>query len=349
MKPHIVLLVLDSIRAESTSLFGSKDRTTPGLEVLANESVVYSNAISTCVSTVPAHASIFTGTFVSTHDLYVDGDALSSSFTTLAEALAQHGYKTFGVCYQDDVSPVTGLHRGFDQFDMDDEPGMVRRVIRQVVKTEEPHRIRKPFGPETQIHIFDIIVAADTAAVMARLDNIPSAYLELDAILGPGRGGHRAKTRRFLKAAGTDEPVFIYLHYDEAHLPYRPPVPFRNMFVPRHQRSHAALINQNRNRYFTGESPISAVEFETLRSFYHGAIAFLDAEVMRICKCFGTPRCSTNTMLIVMGDHGDNVGEHGLLSHKFCVYDTLTRVPLLIRYPKGVSTPRVGECNGATQ
>lgn len=345
MKPHIVLLVLDSIRAESTSLFGCKDRTTPVLESLAGESVVYSNAISTCVSTVPAHASLFTGTFVSTHDLYVDGDALSPSFTTLAEALGRNGYKTFGVCYQDDVSPVTGLHRGFDQFDMDDEPGLLRRIIRNVVKT------KTPIGAPP--HAAGAHKPAAAPGKPAPQNAPPRSWRDSTAyrramwhstrFADQGAGSTERKARRFLRATGTNDPVFMYLHYDEAHLPYRPPMPFRNMFVPSHQRGKAALVNQNRNRYFSGDAPMSAEDFDILRGLYHGAIAFLDAQVQRIYDMLREHQMLDNTMFIVMGDHGDNVGEHGLLSHKFSVYDTLTKVPLLIRYPKGVLSPRTHE------
>jgi arylsulfatase A-like enzyme len=333
LKPHIVLIVHDSVRAESTSLFGRVAGATPIQDRLAEESVAYTNAISTCVSTVPAHGSLFTGTYPSTHDLYVDGEALQPSFSTLAEALTAHGYRSFGVCYQDDVSPVTGLHRGFQQFDMDDEPGFVRHVIRNVVKTKNvigptPEQL-KPSPPH-----------ATKLPSAARGWKDSRAYKKLlwtaSSRSDQGAGATARKARRFLSTVRSDEPVFMYLHYDEAHLPYRPPVPYRYRFVPAHLRHRAAYVNQNRNRFFTGEAVMTHEDFEVLRGLYHGAIAFLDSTVTSVYELLRERRMLDETMLIVMGDHGDNIGEHGLLSHKFCVYDTLTRVPLVIRYPKGV-------------
>jgi arylsulfatase A-like enzyme len=79
-------------------------------------------------------------------------------------------------------------------------------------------------------------------------------------------------------------------------------------------------------------------DFAVLRGLHDGAITFLDARVRDLYDMLARRRVLDNTIFIVMGDHGDSIGEHGLMSHKFCVYDTLTRVLLLIKYPTGTVT-----------
>jgi arylsulfatase A-like enzyme len=341
-RPHIVLIVLDSVRAQSCSVHGYGKPTTPFLDELASQAVVYDNAISTAVSTVPAHASMFTGTHVSTHELFVDGHTLAPRFTTIAEALSRSGYRSFGVCYQDDVSPYTGLQRGFQQFDMDDEPSVLRGIVRTVLKTKNP-KVTIPAGvSDTVTPKGDPARGGRPSRFNRRLKEstlYKRALWASTGYLDQGAAATQVKAERFLDAVGTDDPVFLYLHYDEAHLPYRPPHPYRHRFLEKSLRSRAAFVNQNRNRYFMGEEPMTDEDFAILRGLYEGAIAFLDARVRDVYKMLERRGLIDNTVFIVMGDHGDSIGEHRLMSHKFCVYDTLTRVLQVVKYPKGTIAP----------
>lgn len=330
-RPDIVLVVLDSVRAQSCSVHGYGRRTSPFLERLADEgAVVYDNAISTTVSTVPAHASIFTGTHVSRHELFVDGDTLTPTIATLAECLTAAGYRTYGVCYQDDVSPSTGLHRGFERFEMEDEPGPLHRAVRHVLTT--PPGVVPPRAPR------------DASPPERKVNETPSfgakAYKQLfwhgTRFIDQGARVTQRKAERFLDSLDPDQNFFMYLHYDEAHLPYRPPGRYRDMFLSARQRARAALVNQDRTAYYCGDAPMQRADFDILSGLYDGAIAFLDARMRDLHEMLARRHAIDNTLFIIMGDHGDSIGEHGLMSHKFCVYDTLTRVLLVVKYPNGL-------------
>jgi arylsulfatase A-like enzyme len=342
--PNVVMLVLDSVRAQNTSVNGYHRRTTPFLEELAANAVVYSNAISTTVSTVPAHASMFTGTNVSTHDLYVDGDKLADQFTTMAEALSAAGYRSLGVCYQDDVSPDTGLHRGFERFEMDDEPGMLRQLIRSTVfRRSAPAAGWASAAGKAHGHPSPAPSPAPPPPAPKSTYKQSNLYRRLvwegTRFADQGAAATQNKAERFLDSLRPDEPFFMYLHYDEAHLPYRPPAPYRYRFLDKSLRHRPALVNQNRNAFFTGDVPMTDEDFAVLTSLHDGAIAFLDYKVRLIHDMLVRRRILDDTIVIVMGDHGDSIGEHGLMSHKFCVYDTLTRVLLVVKYPRGTVAP----------
>ncbi len=335
--PNVVMVVLDSVRAQNTSVNGYHRRTTPFLEELAADAVVYSNAISTTVSTVPAHASMFTGTHVSTHDLYVDGDMLSDQFTTMAEALSASGYRTLGVCYQDDVSPDTGLHRGFQRFEMNDEPGLLRKLLRATLL----RRSAPPAGWASAAAANRSKAPAPPPPPSKPTSSYKNSALyrqlmwEGTRFADQGAAATQNKAERFLDSLQADEPFFMYLHYDEAHIPYRPPSPFRYRFMDKRLRSRPPFVNQDRNAFYTGDAKMTDEDFAILTSLHDGAIAFLDYKVRLLYQMLARRGVIDHTILIVMGDHGDSIGEHGLMSHKFCVYDTLTRVLLVVKYPRG--------------
>jgi arylsulfatase A-like enzyme len=79
-------------------------------------------------------------------------------------------------------------------------------------------------------------------------------------------------------------------------------------------------------------------DFSVLTGLYDGAIAFLDARMRDLHAMLARRGALDDTLFIIMGDHGDSIGEHGLMSHKFGVYDTVTRVLLVIKYPIGTAS-----------
>ncbi len=125
-RPNIVLVTIDTLRADHLSCYGYPRPTTPFIDSIARRGLLYSNAYSTCSWTAPSMASLFTGLYprehgvlhgkVETRDI-VNQEALSSSLAVLPEALKQAGYRTFGVFANGHVSKELGFSRGFDHFE----------------------------------------------------------------------------------------------------------------------------------------------------------------------------------------------------------------------------------------
>lgn len=329
---NIVIVVLDSVRAGNCSLLGYTRRTTPKLDEISPKFAVYENTFSTAVSTVPAHASLFTGTHVSTHGLFVEGHRLTPGLITLAEFLAGLGYGTFGICYQDDVSPVTGLHRGFGEFHMDDDPSPLKRLLRDILWREKSAAAGNGGGvPQNSVEGSGLVARAKDTRLFKELYWAGTRYSD------QGAASSRKKIERFLAGPASSRPFFMYVHYDEAHLPYRPPAPFRHSFLPvSGNDKRPALVNQNRTRFFLDPRVMGDADFQILRSLYDGSILYLDSMVSGLFSMLGKAGLIENTMFIVLSDHGDHLGEHSLMSHKYALCDHLTKILLMIKYPDSI-------------
>ena len=114
---NIVLLSVDTLRADHTGWHGYGRETTPALSGLARRSVVFGQAMSTSSWTLPAHGSLLTGEYPAVHGAQDDGSRLSEHIPTLAERFQRAGFRTFGVVSHIYVARPFGFARGFDLFD----------------------------------------------------------------------------------------------------------------------------------------------------------------------------------------------------------------------------------------
>ncbi len=113
---HLVLVVFDTLRADRTSLYGYDKPTTPFLEELAAESIVFLDAKAPGSWTVPSHASLFTGLLPADHRAQWGSMRLRDEFETLAEMLSAEGFCTHALSANPLAGPKTGLDQGFDDF-----------------------------------------------------------------------------------------------------------------------------------------------------------------------------------------------------------------------------------------
>jgi choline-sulfatase len=117
-KPNVLIITVDTLRADRLGVYGDKDGLTPNLDALAKEGVTFEHAISQVPLTWPSHAAIFTGTYPF-HNGVQDftGQPLSSRFRTLAESFKANGYATGAVVSSFVLDRSWGLARGFDSYD----------------------------------------------------------------------------------------------------------------------------------------------------------------------------------------------------------------------------------------
>jgi len=204
--PLILLIVLDTVRADHLSLYGYERDTSPALEnfVESHErAVVYPFAFSTSNWTLPAHASLLTGLLPSDHGAHSGHlldlrHALSPNFslqaeTTLAEVMQQHGFRTAALLANAQVMFFNGMNRGFDQ---------VVRPRAQGWLSLTGEALRRTWMPGVYAHI---------------LKPYPEAPRITEEIF------------KFIETCG-DEPCFILANYMEAHWPFAAPPPFQGYF-----------------------------------------------------------------------------------------------------------------------
>ena len=252
---NVVLISIDTYRADHLSCYGYKRKTTPNIDAVARGGVLFQQALTPVPLTTPAHSSMFTGTYPPTHGVRLNnGIGLADSNVTLAEVLRETGFQTAAFVGGFPLDPQFGLNQGFDTYDSQ---------FTKISETSSTHSER-------------------SAEEVSR-----PALAWLDQHKG--------------------NPFFLFLHYFDAHLPYEPPEPYRSAYA---------------------DDP------------YAGEIAYLDGWIGQVVDRLRALDVYDNTLLIIAGDHGESLGDHGEKSHGFFVYQVTQHVPLVIRAPHGVTGGR---------
>ncbi len=299
--PNVILIVLDTVRAKSMSTFGYHRPTSPTLDRLAAEGVAFDRAFSTAPWTLPAHASLFTGTYP--HEHGADWSRpLDNRHQTLAEALARSGYRTAAFSANTlNVTRTHGLDRGFLHFE--DLPISFGQLA---LSTKIGQWIS---GQGTWRHWLNYHEVIDRQNA-ARITTNCLSWLE-------------ARDRR---------PFFVFLNYFDTHDPYLPPEPFATRFGPP-RSSDISFWHTGFAAWPSDRRAMSPRNRQAEVDAYDGAIAFMDAQIDRLLRVLETRGMLDNTLIVVTSDHGEQLGEHGLFNHGNSLYRPLVHVPLLMRLP----------------
>ena len=130
------------------------------------------------------------------------------------------------------------------------------------------------------------------------------------------------------KHGATDEHKFLL------------PGAYRRLYLPEGiPDDRARRFQADVPAYLAGETSMDAEDFALMTALYDAEITYLDARLGELFADLDRLGLLDSTMIIVTADHGENLGEHGLIGHAFSLYDTLVHVPLIIRYPAGTTSP----------
>ncbi|MFQ5698156.1 MAG: sulfatase [Myxococcota bacterium] len=133
-------------------------------------------------------------------------------------------------------------------------------------------------------------------------------------------------------------PFFAFVNLMDAHLPYAPPSELARRYAPagaaRRQIERLRHFRElDARRYVTGRRALSDSELAILRSLYRTEVVWLDRRVGKLIEALDRRGDLDRTLVVIVGDHGENIADHGLMEHQLCLYETLLRVPLLFRLP----------------
>ncbi len=295
--PNVILIIIDAARQDHLSCYGYDKNTSPFIDDLAKTSLLFQNAYATAPWTVPSHASLFTGLFPSEHKTQNDNLYLDKNIPTLSEILASGGYSTVGFSDNMYVGRATGLHRGFQYFD----------------EVWERYRFKSKFdllllGLKRILHMTDRGGKETTDLIIDWLINRDKA-----------------------------NPFFMFVNYIDVHQICHPPRSFLIKFgggqysYRRMYKFMRAYLN-GRVKFYTGEIKFSDEDWKNFKWIYDAALYYIDYQINRIYECLTDLGILDNTILIITSDHGTNLGEHGFIHHEYCLYETLLKIPLIIRY-----------------
>jgi arylsulfatase A-like enzyme/Flp pilus assembly protein TadD len=248
--PNVVIITIDTLRADHLGCYGYKDIKTPNIDGLAADGVRFEQAYTPVPITLPSHTVIFTGTFPMASGMHdFSGNRLSQTQPTLASVLKERGYTTGAVVASAVLDSRFGLNRGFDFYY--DHFDFSRLQESNLDEMERPGNL-----------------VADEAL----------SWL------------NQNRAKRF----------FLWMHLYDPHYPYRPPAPYSEQYA-----SHP----------------------------YDGEIAFADAEVGRVLRFLKEKGLYQNTLIVLSGDHGEGLGDHGEKTHGFFIYNSTLHVPLIFKLP----------------
>jgi arylsulfatase A-like enzyme len=299
-RPPIILIVLDTVRADHLQQFGYSRNTMPALERWSEKALVAKRAVSPAGWTSPAHASVLSGRTVSLHGVHYTGNRESfrsrpvEGIDWLPQILADQGYFCIGVTANRLALPgePIGFHRVLtpthDRFDAT-LGSLVDRKFPLFRRTSEGLRWRIPYVDAEEIA--DIAMRA-----------VPD-------------GG---------------QPLFLFVNFLDAHSPYNPPqealdflgIRTGNVF-PRYSK-HRWLT---RNWQTFGEGKIQYVN-----DLYDGELRWIDTHLSRLLQWLDA-RYSDEAVIIVISDHGEELGEEGRVGHEYGLSQSLIHVPLMVRSP----------------
>jgi arylsulfatase A-like enzyme len=252
---HVILISIDTCRADYLSCYGCPRQITPNVDRLAQEGVLFVNAITPMPLTLPAHSSMLTGTYPLYHGVHDNLDhVLAESNVTIAEILREQGYITGAIVSTFILDGQFGISQGFDSYN---------------------DRFVQPVGP-----------GEDKERRGEEASRFACSYIEQ----------HR------------DEPFFLFLHYFDPHTEYNPPEPFASEYAD---------------------------------DLYAGEIAYTDYCIGQVIDKLKELDLYDSTLIIIVGDHGEGLGEHGEAEHGYYVYQCTARVPFIIRPPGNRNPKRI--------
>ena len=252
--PSVLLVSVDTLRADRLGSYGYTAASTPVIDALAARGLRFEQAATVTPLTLPAHTSLMSGTFPAFHGVRDNGSFyVGDEITTLAEVLQPRGYRTGGFVGAYVLDHRWGIAQGFDHY-FDD---------------------------------FDL----------SRFEMAAG----LDAAQRPG--SEVVDHALAWLAEDRDRPFFAWVHLYDPHSPYVPPEPYRSRFPA------------------------------TMQGAYDGEVAATDAQIGRLLDYLRTIGRLDRTVVVVVGDHGESLGEHGEQQHGFFVYDAAVHIPLIVAGP----------------
>jgi arylsulfatase A-like enzyme len=333
--PNIVLLVMDTTAAKHLSLYGYHKKTTPCLERLSEEAVVYTRCFSPAQWTIPSHASLFTGLYPGEHRFTNTFSSFDNRFYCLAEIMKSAGYQTFGVSSNGIVSKANNFHKGFDRFFE-----MCRLVNSNDFFTlnQAFNKKKKQIQGELQRFLFLLryaLAARRPHFLYEKFANRMYEKLRGNKVILKKSEHATLRTLKLAKRLLTGsqgKPFFLFLNFMETHTKYNPPPKYDRFVNVSESLRRETLAKTEFDHY--AFAPFPQETFEVLNKLYDGEILFLDSVIHNLYLYLKEHRILDNTLLIITSDHGELIGEHNHCGHTFSLYNELIHVPLIIRFPR---------------
>lgn len=305
--PNVLVILVDTLRADHLSSYGYARPTSPHLDAIAKQGILFENAVSTSSWTLPAHQSLLTGRYPHEHGPLRE-QPLNPSYPTLAQVLDDRGYRTGAFSANTDFfNRRAGFDHGFLHF--------------EDYFYSIPDALYRTFWGRLVFH--------DYVAGLLGLDEMPGRRKAADINRGLLHWIDRDH----------DRPFFAFINYFDVHHPYVPEQPYRDKFASRDQEiACTPTLAQHLNPFHRGTEidqlmRLSPVCFQLEIDKYDGGISYVDDQVASLFSELASRGLDKDTLVVITSDHGESFREHGLVTHGTSLYRELTWVPLIYWWP----------------
>lgn len=339
--PNVLLVVLDSVRAENVSLYDYQRETTPFLTEFKSDCVVYKQARAPAVWTYPSHASIYSGEPVAAHGMK-SWNSPPGPGHSIWEELQEAGYETGVFSINAFLTDEKfGLTHGFDTV-------VNQNKILPYPEATNPNKYFTIGGAGLKQGILDGLRNRDIHKVFLNGLSLKADASNPAKYPGPIRPvSDELIVSEFIEWVSNRSSTWgACINLVDAHIPYRPKKENNHWGEEDLYRKHAE-VQDHRYDYLTGERPWS--EREDFVDLYDGAIYQTDQQVKRIIDSLRESDELDNTLVVITSDHGEGFGEQSRVNpdfripeHKIGVHESLLHVPLIVRFPDGIGGSESG-------
>jgi arylsulfatase A-like enzyme len=276
--------------------------------------------------TVPVHASLFTGLPLQSHGANAKWIWLDNHYTTAAEWFSEAGYDTWAFSANPYLSASSNLLQGFETIEYSwlgaYAEASAQASSAKLIDRDASMEIGPAWKPTGHGHGW------------------PE---HLTAFKDAGAVSHEALVAWLDQRTG-DAPFFAYVNYLEAHHPRIPSLASREALLDAEtmERGFSTDVSLfNIMSFMEERHTYTDAELDAARGVYDASVRDLDAVTGDLLDDLERRGVLDDTVVVLLSDHGENLGEHGLYDHRWSVHQTLIHVPLVIRYPAGVPAERV--------
>jgi arylsulfatase A-like enzyme len=316
-KWNLLIITNDQHRADCLGCYGNPVVKTPNTDRLASQGVRFDNHFVQAPQCVPSRVSLHTGRYPHTHRVPTNSYLLPESEQTLAKTLNAQGYRT--ACVGEMPFAPRAYTGGFQQV-LASNPEYDRFLASHNLKFP-------PAGGPFQAQAVPWTDDLDETAFFAQ------------------------HARDFVKA-NRSNPFFLHVNFRRPHHPFNPPAPYDRMYVgakfpPSHVRP-GEMANKPPQQKAAIESSVgfdlrtmTTADLDRVKAYYYGMITENDKHIGTILDELKAQGLDDRTVVVFNADHGEMLGDHGLLFKGSYMYDAVVRTPLIVRAPGKVQAGSV--------
>ncbi len=327
-RPNILIVLVDALRADHLGCYGYERNTSPSVDALAEDGVLFSRCIAQSSWTRPSVSSLLTGTVPSFHRSTQFNSCIDSEFMILPDDAAAFGYNTVAISSSHLITRAFNLFTEADFFVGPPACLAVETGISDTMIGIQVENLRGAgrFGKEMSF-LYNNILRRLLRFCNSLTDDLHSV--------------HNAKSinRCFIRALDKigEKRFFTYLHYMEPHAPYDPEPPFDTLFKTGYSGDpliYPPRVSDPDAKIMHEFPPPGDAELDELIARYDGDIAQFSHYFGMLISELKARDLYDDLFIVFISDHGEEFYDHKSWEHRHSLYDELIEIPLIVKFPQ---------------